>query len=108
MRARSAGTVGPARDPPRHARTRGGRVRLPPNDGAGPTTGACSSPARVPAHRDLRGASTRLAHHRAERPTGAPDDRAYRVPHDRAPNLLTPGTISPPGPKPFDGSCRRY
>src|SRR6266566_4657332 len=45
---------------------------------------------------------------RVSGPTGAPDDRPHRVPHDRAPNLLNRTDHFPPGPKPFDGSCRRY
>ena len=44
--------------------------------------------ARVPAHRDLRGAAPELARHRAERPAGPPDGRPYRVPHRRARGIV--------------------
>src|SRR6478735_12772133 len=88
MRPRPAGAVGASQRARRSARTGSGPVRVPPDDRPGPTTRACSSVTRVPAYRDLRGDPAWMARDRAERPAGTPDDRPYRIPHDRAPDVL--------------------
>ena len=90
-------------------RAGGGAVRLPPDDGPDPTARACSSGARVPAHRDLRGASARLARHRAERPARSPHGRAHRVSSRSPAAPPDPIRVIPSGgPKPSGRACRRY
>src|SRR5439155_23589667 len=83
------GAMGAARGARRGAR--GGRcpLYLPAHDGPGPTARACASDTRVPAHRDVRGPAARMARDGAVRPPGPADDPTHRLPHDRAPDLLT-------------------